>query len=85
MNDELLQSAVLQKLIVIGEAAANLSLDFRKQHPDVEWRDIIAFRNIAVHRYFGIDWIIAWYAATEDVILLRSKVADILLQEFQDE
>lgn len=59
LGDELLQSAVLQKLIVIGEAAANLSTDFRKQHLEIEWRDIIGFRNIAVHRYFGIDWEIA--------------------------
>ncbi len=85
LGDELLQSAVLQKLIVIGEAAANLSTDFRKQHLEIEWRDIIGFRNIAVHRYFGIDWEIAWFTATEDVILLRSQIANVLAQEFQDE
>lgn len=32
LQDELRQSAVLQKLIVIGEAAAHLPADFRKRH-----------------------------------------------------
>ena len=55
-RDGLGQSAVLQKLIVIGEAAARLPREFTDQHPDVEWADIIGFRNIAVHDYFSVDW-----------------------------
>jgi uncharacterized protein with HEPN domain len=55
LGDELRQSAVLQKLIVIGEAAARLSPAFREQHPEVEWADIVGFRNIAVHAYFAVD------------------------------
>ena len=48
-GDELRQSAVLQKLIVIGEAAARLPVEFRERHPEIEWTDIVGFRNIAVH------------------------------------
>jgi len=54
-EDELRQSAVLQKLIVIGEAAARLPVEFKQQHPEVEWNDIAAFRNIAVHAYFTVS------------------------------
>lgn len=54
-DDELRQSAVLQKLIVIGEAAAHLSSEFCSRHTAVPWPDIIAFRNIAVHAYFSVD------------------------------
>ena len=53
-QDAKTQSAVLQKLIVIGEAAARLSQEFRDQHPFIEWRDIVAFRNILVHSYFSV-------------------------------
>jgi uncharacterized protein with HEPN domain len=53
-GDELRQSAVLQKLILIGEAAARLPEEFIKRHPEVEWADIVAFRNIAVHEYFAV-------------------------------
>jgi uncharacterized protein with HEPN domain len=56
LNDEVLQSAVLQKLIVIGEAAARLSSDFRADHRGVPWADVVGFRNIAVHEYFAVSW-----------------------------
>jgi uncharacterized protein with HEPN domain len=78
MQDELIQSAVLQKLIVIGEAAARLPRSFTEQHPRIEWADIVAFRNIAVHEYFAVDWKIVWVTATEDVPLLREKIKALL-------
>jgi uncharacterized protein with HEPN domain len=56
MQDELRQSAVLQKVTVIGEAAARLSEEFIANHPEVDWRAIIGFRNIAVHEYFALMW-----------------------------
>ncbi|GBC95942.1 hypothetical protein HRbin16_01742 [bacterium HR16] len=78
MNDELRQSAVLQKLIVIGEAAARLPADFKTRHSEADWQDIVAFRNIAVHAYFAVDWSIVWTTATEDVPVLRQQVERIL-------
>jgi uncharacterized protein with HEPN domain len=78
VGDDLLRSAVLQKLTLIGEAAARLTGDFKARHPEVEWSEIIGFRNIAVHRYFHIQWEIVWVAATEDTPELRGQVAQIL-------
>ena len=49
LQNEVLESAVLQKLIVIGEAAARLPRRFKEEHLEVEWTDVIGFRNIAVH------------------------------------
>jgi uncharacterized protein with HEPN domain len=54
-QDDKTQSAVLQKLIVIGEAAARLPQEFKNQHPSIEWRDIVAFRNILVHSYSSVN------------------------------
>ena len=85
MDDELVQSAVLQKLIVIGEATARLSPEFRGKHRDIEWTDVIAFRNIAVHAYFSVDWAIVWVAATHDAPLLKQQVAHFLADEFPDQ
>lgn len=84
LHDELRQSAVLQKLIVIGEAAARLSAEFRARHPEVEWADIVAFRNIAVHEYFAVNWSIVWVAATQDAPDLRRKAAKILAEKYPD-
>ena len=85
LHDELRQSAVLQKLIVIGEAAARLPTEFTRRHPEVEWADIVAFRNIAVHAYFSVDWSIVWVAAIQDAPSLRDQVAAILAREYPDE
>jgi uncharacterized protein with HEPN domain len=79
LKNDLLGSAILQKLIVIGEAAARLPKDFRDQHSEIEWLDIIAFRNIAIHAYFSIDWQIVWITATLDVPALKREVLHILV------
>jgi len=84
LGNDLLRSAVLQKLSVIGEAAARLSLEFTARHPEVEWPDIVAFRNIAVHAYFDVDWSIVWVAATEDAPALREQVLRILRAAYPD-
>ena len=81
LQDELRQSAVLQKLIVIGEAAAHLPGDFRERHREIEWEDIVGFRNIAVHEYFSILWQIVWNTAIEDVPELRKKIISIMAGE----
>jgi len=81
LRSKLLQSAVLQKLIVIGEAAARLSPELREHHPEVEWPDIIGFRNIAVHAYFSIEWPVVWLTATLSVPELREKITAIFPDE----
>lgn len=83
LQDELRQSAVLQKLIVIGEAAAHLPRDFRQRHVDIEWEDIVGFRNLAIHEYFAILWQIVWNTAFHDVPELRRKIFIILSEEYQ--
>jgi uncharacterized protein with HEPN domain len=79
---DLLRSAALQKLAVIGEAAARLSAEFCASHPGIPWHDIVGFRNIAIHEYFAVEWPIVWVAATEEAPLLGQQVAEILAQEF---
>ena len=78
LADDLLRSALLHKLTVIGEAAARLSARFRKQHSSVPWADIVGFRNIVVHSYFAVDWEIVWVAATKDAPELRRVVQTLL-------
>jgi uncharacterized protein with HEPN domain len=81
-GNDLLRSAVLHKLMLIGEAAARLPAEFKSRHPEVPWSDVVAFRNIAVHEYFAVDWVIVWNAATIDAPGLRRLVAAILEREF---
>ena len=83
-QNEMMNSAVLQKLTVIGEAASRLPKEFTNRFPEVPWVDIIGFRNIAVHEYFAIRWDIAWTAATEEVPVLKEQIEKILREEFSD-
>jgi uncharacterized protein with HEPN domain len=85
LKDELRQSAVLQKLTTIGEAAARLPDDFQQRHPEFIWRHVIGFRNIAVHEYFSINWEVVWVTATLDVPLLREKIAVVLAAEYSEQ
>jgi len=81
-NNDLLRSAVLQKLTIIGEATARISSDLKGRYPEIPWSEIIAFRNIAVHTYFDVDWSIVWNTATRDVPSLRQQIATVLALEF---
>jgi uncharacterized protein with HEPN domain len=82
VHNEIARSAVLQKLTVIGEAAARLPADFRKCHPEVDWAAIVSFRNIIVHSYFQIQWSIIWVSATEEVPRLKDQLIRILALDF---
>ena len=84
VSNDMLRSAVLNKLTIIGEAAARLGKDFKAAHPDVPWDDIVAFRNFVVHAYFAVNWSLVWIAASQNAPELRSRVAQILAQEFPD-
>ena len=85
LANDLIRSAVLQKLMIIGEAAARLPAGFKEHHPEIAWADMIGFRNVAAHTYFAMKWPVAWVIATEQVPALRLKIAAILDAEFPAE
>ena len=51
-TDELLQSAVLHWIEIIGEAARRVSDKVRGAYPEVRWRVITDMRNRVTHGYF---------------------------------
>lgn len=84
IGDDLLSSAVLHKLTLIGEAAHRLSPELLSRYPEADWKAIVGLRNIVVHAYFSVDWSIVWTTATQDVPLLKATVQEILAKEFGD-
>lgn len=84
LQSELIRSAVLHKLIVIGEAVSRLPAEVKARYPQVEWVAIAGFRNRLVHGYFAVEWPIVWVAATEEVPALRQQIVDILHAGFGD-
>jgi uncharacterized protein with HEPN domain len=82
ITDRTARAAVLHELTVIGEAAARLPAAMRDRHPQVPWADIIAFRNVVVHQYFGLSWELVGDTATRDVPALAEQVSAIMSAEF---
>jgi uncharacterized protein with HEPN domain len=44
LHQRMMQMAVLHELVIIGEAANNLSDELKAKCSDVPWRDIVDFR-----------------------------------------
>ena len=53
--------------ILIGEASAAISDDFKAAHPEVPWAVMKQMRNILVHEYMQTNMDIVWDTATKDV------------------
>lgn len=53
---DMAEDAIERNLQVIGEAANHLPAAVTGAHPEVAWPQIRGFRNILVHRYFGVDF-----------------------------
>ena len=76
--DDLVRSAVLQKLSVIGEAAARVSDETRQSHPEISWNQARGMRNLLIHAYFSVDWEIVWTTVVESVPELAAQVRAIV-------
>lgn len=82
LQDDLLQSAVLNKLIIIGEAVAHLSPGVLSSHPGIPWADVKGMRNAVIHGYYKVDLETIWETATSDVPKLNRACQQILKEKF---
>lgn len=83
-ENQVLRDAVLYRMLLLGEIASALPESLRDRYPDVGWRHIRAFRNLAVHKYFSVDWAVVWQIGQEEVPLLEQRAMGILRAEFPD-
>jgi len=77
LSTAIIHSAVIQKFIVIGEAASKIGDEMRTEHEEIDWRTLISFRNILVHVYFHVMLEKVW-EATLEVDALREHVDAII-------
>lgn len=77
-RSDLHQVWVLYHIQVIGEAANGISAEFRREHPEIPWKDIIAMRHLLVHQYFGIDLEEVWNTVQQDLPRLKEEIDRIV-------
>ncbi len=77
-ENDLLQSAVIFQLLIIGEAAKHLSEDFRETHKEIPWSKMARMRDRLIHGYFDLDLEIVWETATRDIEHLLSQLEKIV-------
>jgi len=72
------QSAILHQLMVMGEAAKRLSVEFRVSHAEVPWALIAGMRDKLIHGYDIVDLEQVWQTVIEDVPELLSLIEPLL-------
>ena len=80
IQDRKTYSAVIREFEIIGEATKNLSEDIIEKYNEIEWRDIVDFRNILIHEYFGVDFDIVWNVIRQDLPRLQ-RIIELVIQE----
>jgi uncharacterized protein with HEPN domain len=56
----LLQDAVERRFEILGEAARRVSIQFQKEHSEIDWRNVIGLRNVIAHRYDQVKQETLW-------------------------
>lgn len=77
INDRKTYMAVIREFEIIGEAVKNLPDSIKTKYQNIEWRDIVDFRNLLIHQYFGVDLEIVWKTIHEDLPPLKHAIEDI--------
>ena len=74
LNTPLLYYGLVKQVEIIGEAANMLTVEFREEHTEVDWRPIVNMRNVLVHDYIHISKDMLWYTLTQDVPELKKHM-----------
>jgi uncharacterized protein with HEPN domain len=72
------QDAVMRNLQILAESTQRLSDSLKELHPEVDWRNISGFRNVAVHEYLSIDLKMIWDIVEQDLPVLDEQIEAIL-------
>ena len=75
LENRLLYYGLVKQIEIIGEAANLLTHDFREKHTEVNWRPIVAMRNVLVHDYIHISKEMLWETITHDIPELKTHIA----------
>jgi len=77
LKNEEKQSAVMRQIEIVGEAVKNIPQSFKKNYPEIPWKDIAGMRDKLMHHYFGVNLETVWKVMREDIPNLKQKLLKI--------
>ena len=77
-DNRLFGNAIVRSLEVVGEAASQVTNEYKITHPSIEWRVIISMRNRLIHAYFDIDFWVVWKTVRDDLPGLIEQLRTLL-------
>ncbi len=77
-DDEVLLTAMIHWVQTVGEAANAVSIELRRRHPEVPWRQVVDMRNLLAHGYKYVDPSIVWHVVVRDLPELAVQVRRVL-------
>lgn len=72
------QDAVMYNLIIMGEAANQISQQFQDAHGSIPWSSIVGTRNVIVHGYDQVKLQIVWEIIHRDLGKLKKELQKVL-------
>lgn len=78
LKNKMAAAAVVRELEIIGEAARNVSREFRRTNAEIPWEQMTGTRNRLIHEYFGVDLEIVWQTVEQDLPNLKNMIKNLL-------
>jgi uncharacterized protein with HEPN domain len=77
-TDDMLQSAVIRKFEIIGEAAKRVAEEVKDKSPEIKWKHLAGMRDVMIHDYFFLEIPIIWNTIQKDLPVLKVQVEQLL-------
>jgi uncharacterized protein with HEPN domain len=78
-NNRLVSHAIVRLIEVVGEAAAQLSKEYKNSHQELPWEQMIGMRNRIVHAYFDIDYSLVESTVKSDFPALIEQLTNLIV------
>lgn len=76
--DELLQGAVIDQFMIIGETASKMSDEFRDAHAEWPWSGMIALSNKAIPDYSLINQELVWENMQQKIPEIQKLIDELV-------
>ena len=78
LSNEKTIDSIMFRFIHLAENIKAVSIEFKDEHPNIDWADIVGFRNKIVHEYQNVDYTYVYDAIKYDLPSLRQLLEQYL-------